>query len=123
MKRASGTLIIKEGKVLCVSRKNNPNDFGIPGGKCEEGESFEDCAVRELFEETGITSWGSRKIFVSEDDLGWVMATCVVEGYYGEISTTETGKVAWLTPKELVSNSSFSNYNKKLFDSLGIVYE
>jgi ADP-ribose pyrophosphatase YjhB (NUDIX family) len=123
MKRAAGILIIEDGKVLAVSRKNNQNDFGIPGGKCEEGEAFEDCAVRELFEETGLKAYGARQIFVEVDDCGWVMAACAVEGYVGEIKTNEAGKIAWLTPKELVTNSSFANYNKKLFDTLGIVYE
>jgi mutator protein MutT len=123
MKRASGILIIENGKVLAVSRKNNKNDFGIPGGKCEEGESFEDCAARELQEETGLKALGVRKIFIMQDDAGWIMATCVVEKYLGEISTTEAGKVTWLTPKELITNSSFTNYNKKLFDSVGVLYE
>jgi|ERR1700722_4306395 len=123
MNRAAGILIIENGKILAVSRKNNDKDFGIPGGKCEDGESFEDCAIRELFEETGIKAYGAKQVFILEDDCGYVMATCVVEKYFGEIETNEVGKVTWLTPKEFVENSSFANYNKKLLDSVGIIYE
>jgi ADP-ribose pyrophosphatase YjhB (NUDIX family) len=34
-------LLVKEGKILAVSRKNNPNDFGLPGGKLDIRKSIE----------------------------------------------------------------------------------
>jgi len=31
-------LIIKDNKILSIARKDNPNDFGLPGGKIDKGE-------------------------------------------------------------------------------------
>ena len=47
--------VILDGKVLGVSRKTDPNDFGLPGGKVDEGETLYDAMVREVKEETGLT--------------------------------------------------------------------
>lgn len=53
-KNAVVCAIIKGGKVLMVSRPENPNHYGIPGGKVEDNETPRDAAIREVAEETGI---------------------------------------------------------------------
>ncbi|KAF0151949.1 MAG: 7 8-dihydro-8-oxoguanine-triphosphatase, partial [Ignavibacteria bacterium] len=51
--------VMHEGKTLMLFRNKKPNDYhegkwnGL-GGKFEEGESPEDCAIREVEEESGI---------------------------------------------------------------------
>lgn len=49
---------IRDGKVLLVKRGRNPGRglFAFPGGRVEPGESFEDAARRELFEETRLAA-------------------------------------------------------------------
>ncbi len=47
-------LLNDNGEVLAVSRKTDHNDFGLVGGKVDEGESIEDAAFRETLEETGL---------------------------------------------------------------------
>ena len=43
------------GGILTGKRKNTHGPYySIPGGHLEEGESFEECALREVFEETGL---------------------------------------------------------------------
>lgn len=52
-----GVLVIKNGLVLLGKRKNahGHNTWNFPGGHLEKNESWEDCARREVAEETGTT--------------------------------------------------------------------
>ncbi len=53
-----GCIFIKNGDVLTVFRNNckkNNNKHGLIGGLVEHGESVRQAAVREIFEEVGVT--------------------------------------------------------------------
>lgn len=44
-----------EGAVeVLVAHRPRYDDWSLPKGKCDEGESFLDCAQREVLEETGL---------------------------------------------------------------------
>jgi len=49
-------LILYDGKLVLIRRLNPPyeNDFALPGGFVEVGETVEAAAVREAKEETGL---------------------------------------------------------------------
>lgn len=51
-----GVMVIKDGKVLLGKRKGShgEGEYAWPGGHMEYMESFEECAKREVTEETGI---------------------------------------------------------------------
>lgn len=53
---AADIVIIETGKVLLVKREAEPFRamWVIPGGRIEENETIEECAVREAKEETGL---------------------------------------------------------------------
>jgi 8-oxo-dGTP diphosphatase len=55
--RAAGGIPVRDGpnglEVLVVHRPQY-DDWSFPKGKCEPGESDEECAVREVEEETGL---------------------------------------------------------------------
>jgi len=111
--KAACVLIVRgDGKVLAVSRKDNPSDFGLPGGKVDEGEEPINAAVRELQEETGLVASDLSPVFCNDDD-GYVTTT--FRGTVnGEIDTPESGLVRWVDREELF-NGSFGEYNKALF--------
>jgi 8-oxo-dGTP diphosphatase len=53
MVRAAGGVIVRAGQVLLVHRPKY-GDWSLPKGKLEDGESWEEAAVREVEEETGL---------------------------------------------------------------------
>jgi 8-oxo-dGTP pyrophosphatase MutT (NUDIX family) len=51
--RAAGGLIVRDGCVLLVHRPRY-DDWSFPKGKLEAGETWEEAALREVEEETGL---------------------------------------------------------------------
>lgn len=54
---AAGAVCVRDdGQVLVIQRGTPPrqHDWSIPGGRIEAGETAEQAAIRELFEETGV---------------------------------------------------------------------
>lgn len=43
-----------DGGIVLIERKNTPHGWALPGGFVDYGESFEQAAVREAQEETGL---------------------------------------------------------------------
>lgn len=89
-----------------VKKKNDINHhkwIGI-GGKFEELESPEDCLLREVLEETGLTltSWQYRGIvtFVAERDAQY-MHLFTADGFCGQLKTCEEGDLEWVPIKKL----------------------
>jgi ADP-ribose pyrophosphatase len=63
---AVGALVFKEGRVLLVRRGKAParSQWAIPGGSVNLGESLQQAAQREIFEETGIRIAAGRPVYV-----------------------------------------------------------
>ncbi|HEY9784386.1 MAG TPA: NUDIX hydrolase, partial [Candidatus Obscuribacterales bacterium] len=65
--RVSVIVITEDKKILLVRhRKGNRQYWVLPGGRLEYGETFQECAVRELKEETGLEVEFERFLFLSE---------------------------------------------------------
>ncbi len=60
-------IVIQDERILLVKhRKGNRQYWVLPGGRLEYGETFFECAVREIKEETGLDVQVERFVFLSE---------------------------------------------------------
>lgn len=116
MKHSVCALVFREsGKILGVSRKDDPTSFGLIGGKVEPGETLEEALIRETKEETGLHIVKYRKIFerIDNDEHCTTFLCSVI----GEIKTRESGVVKEVTWEELF-NGPFGEYNHELYNTL-----
>jgi len=69
LKRAATCLLQnEEGKILVVSRKDDPNDIGLPGGKVDDSDGDDKtAALRELKEETGLEASDAEFLYAGDD--------------------------------------------------------
>ena len=88
-----------------VKKKEDMNRdkwLGI-GGKFEEGESPEDCLMREVTEETGLTLHSARYrgivTFLSDEYGSEYMHLFTSDDFSGELKECEEGELVWI-PKD-----------------------
>ena len=91
-----------------IKKKNDVNHdkwIGV-GGKFEDGESPEECVMREVREETGLTLTDYRYrgivTFVSDEAETEYMHLFTATGYTGTIKDCDEGVLEWL-PKDKLS--------------------
>jgi len=134
MKKCVQAVIFNDkGEVLSVSRKDDHNDAGLPGGKVDEldyqhgiYEPLQAALVREVKEETGldIDIESAELIFAIHKD-GYMGYTYLVKDWVGEIQTDEPHVVKWTYFAEIMTGS-FGRYNCLVGESLndlGIVFK
>jgi 8-oxo-dGTP diphosphatase len=102
--------LIRGGEVLMMHRTRKKNDMNrdkwiAVGGRFEEGESPEDCAVREVREETGLTmtAWRYRGIVTFVNDLYETerMHLFTSDSFEGELTDCDEGELVWLPVGQL----------------------
>ena len=104
---------IRQGEnVLMLHRVKKERDenrdkwIGI-GGKFEEGESPEDCLLREVLEETGLTltDWRYRGLvtFVSDQWGTEYMHLFTASGFSGSLKECDEGVLEWIPLEKLCS--------------------
>jgi 8-oxo-dGTP diphosphatase len=66
---AADSLLIHNNTILLVRRADEPykGHYALPGGILDEYETLEQCALRELFEETGIRGRINRLLTICSD--------------------------------------------------------
>ena len=102
--------IIKDGKYLMMHRVKKEKDInkdkyiGV-GGHFEYGESPDECLLREVKEETGLTltKYRARGIvtFLYGGDVVEYMHLFTADGFTGEVTDCDEGELVWI-PKDEV---------------------
>lgn len=102
--------IEKDDKYLMLHRVKKENDqnkdkwIGV-GGKFEEGETPEDCVLREVKEETGLTLTDYKyRGIVTFALKGWgteYMHLFTATGFEGEMKTCDEGDLVWVSKSEI----------------------
>lgn len=113
---------------LAVSRKENKQSWGLPGGKLEEGESACTAAIRETYEETGlIITPDQLSVLAADQVLGtdgkdyWV-TTFLCEKTPHNIRSMRPEKgieIAWQEANWLTNDahSPFASYHALVMDA------
>lgn len=117
-----------EDVYLAVSRRNNPDQWGLPGGKVDEGETDLEATARETYEEVGIkidvrflTPVHTAAVFGKDGKDFLVTTYLYTKADEIEIGAVEQGLIAdWklLAALCVPEFSPFSDYNRAVFDAM-----
>ena len=111
--RAAGGIVERAGAVLLVHRPKY-DDWTFPKGKADPGESDEECALREVHEETALRCTLVRELGTTDyvDARGrpkrvrwWTMRPDEDDGF---ISNDEVDELRWVTPGEAAELLSYA---------------
>ena len=101
---AAGGVVVQDGRVLLVHRPRY-DDWTFPKGKLDPGESFEDAALREVEEETGLRCSLGRELPAARYQVGerpklvryWLMSAQAEAPF---VPNDETDDLRWAAPEE-----------------------
>ena len=104
MKQLAGNVIIEDGKILLLYKKDE-NHWEVPGGKAEENESPTEAAVREAKEEIGLEIDLERPFYTGEfqyqDQIfEWSGYISSIDGE-PKIQEDKFEQLKWFSEKEL----------------------
>lgn len=120
--RAAGGVIVRDG-LVCVVHRPHRQDWSLPKGKLDQGETFEEAALREVVEETGLVCTLGDELPATEyhDQKGrpkivryWRMQVVEDPGF---VPNDEVDELRWLGAAEAVELLSY-DHDKTLMSGL-----
>jgi 8-oxo-dGTP diphosphatase len=110
---AGGVVLGPDGRVALVHRPRY-DDWSLPKGKLDPGESFEEAALREVEEETGVRARLVRELpsVKYNDNKGrpklvryWLMEVAEEPGF---VANDEVDELRWVEPEEALGLLTYS---------------
>ena len=126
MIRAAGALLWREvdSRNLEIALIHRPryDDWSLPKGKIEGGETALQCAYREVFEETGIKATFTRQLGTVEYEesgqkkrvIFWAARCAVDAGAF--VVNEEVDELAWFTPEDALAKATHDSDRQMIED-------
>lgn len=113
-----GVLVVQDGKILCGTRieRNGRRKICGPGGHIEEGETPEEAAIREAYEEFGIVCRNIKRIGTQECGNYGDSAIFICTDFSGAPRTDEKEMTSpqWRTPEEIRTANAYPPFLQSL---------
>ncbi|MCC6240690.1 MAG: 8-oxo-dGTP diphosphatase MutT [Phycisphaerales bacterium] len=121
-------IIIDQGKILICRRRDDVHLGGsweFPGGKVEPDESIQQCLIRELHEELGITARIDQALETIEyryQQISVRLAPFICTIQSGAPTALSASELRWVKPDEL-DNYTFPPANARLIAELIVRFD
>ena len=130
---AADIIILRDGEkgkeVLLIKRGHEPfkDMWALPGGRLEENETIEQCAIREAKEETNLDITIERLIGVYSDpnrDPRKIVAVAFLCSATGNVREGDDAKAfKWVPIEDALQMELAADHNKILKDAIRILNE
>ena len=127
----AGAVIVNERNEILLQKRKDNGFWGLPAGSMELGESFEECARREVLEETGLTM-GNMEVYTTEsgpdthyiypngDEVYIAAVIYICRDYQGELKVQEDEVLEqrFYAPDEIPCEDELDPVNKPVILSV-----